>query len=301
MNLLYITWGNRLNNHTECIFSILTALQYRNSFDDCYIITDHPEYYSLLNKHIHILFVKPEKFDEWMGIDKFIFNIKIEGIQYFHQTFPDKNFLYADSDTCFIKPLSKIKEKIDEGFLFMHILEDTFADFMKRSRTAKRIYPIIEKLNLEKFDLNQAISPKTKIYNAGIIGINVKQFSATSILKETLELTKYFLSVKELAKIHFLEQFSFSLILEKYATLETCGEIITHYWGNKKVWDNKINSFLLECQLKNKNLNDIINDIKTLNYDYPVICRERSLNKKLKKQIDKIIPNKYKYREDMIK
>lgn len=292
MNLLYITWGKGMGNHMQTIFAIITAFRYRESFKNIYIVTDHPEYYSFLKDSVQIINVTEETLERWAGPENFILNIKIKGLELFNELYPQENVFFTDSDTFFYESPHLINDLLSQGKAAMQLNEGTFGDRLTKSKTTQRLLPILESLPIEKLKLKRTITKDTQMYNSGVIALpahNMKQ-----ILAQVSDLTTYFLSIKGL-RIHYLEQLAFSLVIEDNYELHDCEYCVGHYWGNKEEWQENISTFLIKGFSANYGIDDFVQALSDFNFDLPIIVRKRSMNKKLKQKVDKLIPNKYTY------
>lgn len=294
MNLLYITWGERIDNHMQTIFSIITAFRYRDSFKNIYIITDYPKYYTSLGDSVHIIEINKTILDNWMGPEKFIFNIKIKGIAHFNELYPNEDVFYADSDTFFYTSPLDISISLQNNKAFMHLNEGTFGERLKKSGTMRRVFPILKNLKREDLGLKQSIIETTCMYNAGIIALPA--YNMGNILKQVSLLTNYFLSIKEL-KTHYLEQLAFSLVIEDNYELHDCEYCVGHYWDNKEEWQENISNFLLKGFFCNYGINDFVGALSVFNFDIPIGVRQHSMNRKLTKKLDALFPKKFKYLE----
>lgn len=291
MNLLYIVWGERASNHTQCIFSLLSALQYPDSFDDYYVLTDHPEYYKIIESKINIIAVSKNQIKEWIGPENYIFNVKIKGIEYFNKLYPDKIILFADTDTFFYKDPSPLRALISDKQSVMHMNEGTYDANMKRSQTARRVFPKLAKLDLG----NYRITGETCMHNSGVLGIYPSEKFA-EILKNVFDVTDT-LNAANL-RLHYTEQLAFTLVLQKETELYTAHEYVAHYFPNKKEWDENIKSFFAKCFLKNLTIEQLIAEYKNFEFDIPIRRKKKGLNKRLSKFLDKILPERINYLDD---
>lgn len=292
MNLLYITWGERIENHMQTIFSIMSAFRYRESFKGVYIITDNPKYYTFLDDSVHIIKVTKETLDDWVGSDKYIYKIKMKGLELFNKLYPKENVFFADSDTFFYESPELISNLLVKGKAAMHLNEGTFGERLKKSKSTQKLLPILKSLPIEKLKLKHAINENTRIYNSGVIALpahNMKE-----ILAQVSELADYLLSIKGL-KFHYVEQLAFSLVIEDHYELQDCDYCVGHYWGNKEDWQENISIFLLKGFFNNYEIKDFVEALLDFDFNLPILVRQRSMNKKLKAKIDKLIPNKYSY------
>ena len=61
MNLLYITFGPRLEIHHQAAFSILSFLTHPAEVHSITLITDAPEFYGHVQAHINLIAITPDR------------------------------------------------------------------------------------------------------------------------------------------------------------------------------------------------------------------------------------------------
>lgn len=285
MNLLYINWGTNHINYMQSIFSITTAFRYKDCIDKCFIMTDHPEYYDSIKDEIEIIKITQQQIDDWMGAKKFVLNIKIKGIELFHNLHPDKYFMFVDSDTFFYSSPKDIFTSLTDNpkCAYLHLSERSYGDRIKNNKNEKALFD-----KLSEVQSDYPISETTVMYNSGVIALQPHDMQET--LNDIYKLTNQFLD--EGIKSHYLEQLAFSAVLQKKYDLQTCGNVIGHYWGNKQEWNPLVASFVVEGLIKKYTINDYINILPTIDFNRPVVQERTYWNIKFVNLMYRLFPNR---------
>ncbi len=282
MNIVYLVFGNKMENFQQVYFSIYTALLKKNSDDRIIIVAENASLFNSFGNSIEIIPIDRIVIKEWEGKHHFFWRVKIKALQLIAQKYPKKSLLYLDGDTFFYKNLDSLREGLSNGQNYMHIAEG------KLSELSSKTERLMWKQMKGKTYYNTEIDEYSTMWNAGLIGISNKHF-------DCLELT---LGINDAmcedgVTRRLIEQFSFSVGLNVYSPLKPADDIVGHYWGNKKQWNAIISDFLKECFMKNYSLSEIVEQVKEMNLtQHPIRVRESNTQRKLKNFVDKFYKNK---------
>jgi hypothetical protein len=89
-------------------------------------------------------------------------------------------------------------------------------------------------IDIAKHFNNNILSPKTKMYNSGCLGMHKGNIK---LIPEMIELTGEILKVR---RIHTAEQLATSAVLAQHTTIHETKDRMIHYWRNKDVYTDKV-------------------------------------------------------------
>lgn len=283
MNLVLLTFGEKLENHYQAAFSLLSFLRDK-LIQRAIMVTDRPEFYRFLGSKVEILQINHETLKEWQQPHQFFWRVKMKALEDIARKYPNQDLLYVDSDTFLATDLKEISQKLAEGETFMHIFEKVLSDL--ESNTFKNMY---KNLNNKTFS-DIKIHTNSAMWNAGVIALPAQK--AKEIIQLSLSTCDEMCETPCTRRL--IEQFAFSVSLNHLSKLNACDHIIGHYWGNKAEWNKEISNFFVDCQLKQFSLEEMIEELSKFNWNkLPLEKKQRSLAEKLKKVIDKLFPIKH--------
>lgn len=282
MNLVLLTFGEKLETHYQAAFSILSFLRDKE-IERIVMVTDRPDFYRFLGTKIDILPVNNEILREWQQPYQFFWRVKIKALEEIARKYPNDDLLYVDSDTFLATNLQEISQKLTQGETFMHIFEKMISN--AESNTLKNMY---QHLNNHSFS-GVKIHQNSQMWNAGVIALPNQK--ASEIIELSLNVCDEM--CKTACTRRLIEQFAFSVSLKHLSTLNPCDHIIGHYWGNKSEWNKEIANFFVNSQLKNLSLDEMIKELNQFNWNkLPLEKKQRSSADKLKNIVDKLFPIK---------
>ncbi|NLY75091.1 MAG: hypothetical protein GX075_07275 [Firmicutes bacterium] len=285
MTLVYLIFGKEFANHIQANFSILSMLTQREEIDSINVVTDNPTFYNRLAGVINVINVEQEVLQEWKGKNDFFWRVKIKAIELLANIYKNKHLLYLDSDTFLFGNLKYIKEKLDEGFSFMHLNEGKLSQL--RSKTEKRMWQQTSNKDFGPVKINQ----NHCMWNAGVIGIPGNK--SAELIKATLDICDAMLERNITRRL--IEQLAFSLALSEFSQLIPAENHIGHYWGNKEEWQSFIVASFLKSYFGNTTLNEQIESFKSLDYTkIPIALRIPNTRRRLFNLITKLFPEKDK-------
>lgn len=282
MNIVYLVFGNNMDNYQQAYFSIYTAFARKNTEDRIIVVTEDPSLFRFFEDKIDIIPINKELIKEWEGKYQFFWRVKIKALQLIAEKYSSDPILYLDSDTFFYKDMDSLRNSLKNGQNYMHLEEGKLSKLS--SKTEKLMWKQLKGKTYNKVKINE----NSAMWNAGLIGISPQHF-------DCLELT---LGINdEMCADHvtrrLIEQFAFSTGLNEYSKLKPADGVVGHYWGNKKEWNQIIGHFLKECFMKNYSLHQIIEEVKEIDLiQNPIRVRESNTQRKLKTFIDQFFKNK---------
>ncbi len=281
MHLLYLTFGENINNHVEAHFSIYTFLAQRNDINTINVITDRPEFYNDLKGYINIITVDEKILNEWKGEYNFFWRIKIKAIEMLCDLYKSEPVIYLDADTFLFSDIKFLKESFLQGAALMHEDEGNLSAI--KAKTAKKMWSQTK----GKIYSGITILPSHKMWNAGVVATpNQKNNSECK-----LALTICDEMCKQKVTPRLIEQFALSVALSETYGLQPADKTIAHYWSNKENWDKLIQQFFNSVYFRKLTVEEICNEIKMIPFDkLPVKIKIKNTNTSLKLLIEKIYP-----------
>lgn len=283
MNLILLTFGQRLENHYQACFAILSFLK-DPLIKRVVVITDRAEFYTFLGDKVSIFPINDQILKEWQGEYQFFWRIKIKALEKIAQIYPEQDLLYIDSDTFLATDLQGIQQKLASQQAIMHLNETHLG-----SGSTKRLRNMCRVLNGKTLS-GVSINEQSQMWNAGVIGLPAKQ--ASQLIALSLQLCDEICATT--CPRYLIEQFAFSLALNHLNQLSSCEQSIGHYWGNKTEWNQLICQFFVKTQLTQTSLQDCIEQLAHFNWQQiPLSKKQRKTNQTLKKYIDNLFPAKH--------
>lgn len=101
MNIVYLVFGNNIENYQQAHFSIYTALLFKNAGDRIVVVTDNTQLFNSFGNHIETISINNDVIKEWEGEYQFFWRVKIKALQLVSGKYPSESILYLDGDTFF--------------------------------------------------------------------------------------------------------------------------------------------------------------------------------------------------------
>ena len=282
MRLLYLVFGNNVQNHFQANFSILSFLkQSAEILDGILVVTDTPDYYKHLANTVEIYAITQDTLKEWKGKYDFFWRVKIKALEFAANKYPNSPLLYIDTDTFLHGSLSDMHKNLSAGTAFMHEAEGALKALA--SKTEQRMWQQIKGKTFGGIEM----TPDVFMWNAGVVAIpGQKTLEAISLALRICD----DLSAQQVVP-RLIEQFALSVSLAKTFQLQEAKRYVGHYWSVKEQWNTVIGAFLLESRLKDRTLEA---DLKALEYfDYsklPIKIIARNTQHRLNNLVNKLLP-----------
>jgi hypothetical protein len=276
MRLLYLVFGDNLQNHFQATFSILSFLRQKSSgLAGITVITDAPDFYQHLTSDIEVQVIESATLREWQGKHNFFWRAKIKALEFTAQQYSDLPLLYLDTDTFLHGSLSQLSQALNADTAFMHESEGPLAGLS--SKTERLMWQQIKGRTFGDIQIQE----QHQMWNAGVVGIpaarNLEAIAlALRICDELCE---------QQVTPRLIEQFALSVGLAETYSLQEARPAIGHYWSTKDEWNSSISAFLLESHLKKRTVADELAAISLFDY------RKLPIKKKLrntKRRLDRL-------------
>jgi hypothetical protein len=284
MRLLYLVFGNNLQNHFQAHFSILSFLRQKSSgLAGITVVTDAPDFYQHLIQEITVHTLSASTLQEWQGKHKFFWRAKIKALEYAARQHPDAPLLYLDTDTFLHGSLAQMSQELAAGTAFMHEAEGTLASLT--SKTERRMWQQVKERSFGGVVMHK----RHLMWNAGAVGIPAAQNLgaiglALHICDELCE---------QQVTPRLIEQFALSVALAETYSLQAARPYIGHYWSTKDDWNAGISAFFLESHLKKRGVEAEIAALSSFEYQkLPIKKKVRNTQRRLEKLVHRLFPPK---------
>jgi hypothetical protein len=283
MNLLYLTFGENISNHTQAQFSICSFLAQRQFIKSINVVTDQPDFYNNLQAHLNVIKVDTSTLNQWKGEYNFFWRIKIKAIGMLCDMYKSEPVVYLDSDTFLYNDVTTFQQQLIHGKAFMHEIEGKLSKL--KSKTEKKMWREVGRKVLGAVEIKEHHA----MWNAGVV--------ATPNSKGGKDITAALAICDDMCKQkvtpRLIEQFALSVALHEHYGLLQADKYIGHYWANKESWNKSINEVLTEAYCKSLTTEQTIDRIAAFDYyELPVKRRVKNTKLRLEKAINNIFPDK---------
>lgn len=199
----------------------LDTLQYR-----IVVLTDDTEPFNDLP--VHSILLEPRDIAEGMGIHKFHHRMKIAcTLRVLHSA---EITVHVDTDTIFTQSPQIMFDRLKSNTLAVHVVEATWGGHSSHDHY---------KLTNNTLSKEGLVSNKTKMINAGVIGI-VREDEA--LLRESLQVMDKYYPLS--GKVFCFDQMALSFTAyKKQYKIITCSDVLTHYWSKKRAVSARLTAF----------------------------------------------------------
>ncbi|WP_133273170.1 hypothetical protein [Hymenobacter radiodurans] len=284
MRLLYLVFGNNLQNHFQAHFSILSFLRQKNSgLAGITVVTDAPDFYQHLAQEITVHTLSANTLQEWQGKHEFFWRAKIKALEYAVRQYPEAPLLYLDTDTFLHGSLAQMSQELAAGIAFMHEAEGALATL--RSKTERRMWQQVKDRSFGGVTMHE----QRLMWNAGVVGI------PASRNLEAIELALRICDdlCEQQVTPRLIEQFALSVALAETYSLQAARTYIGHYWSTKDDWNASISAFFLESHLKKRTVASELAALSAFDYQkLPIKKKVRNTQRRLENLVHKLFPPK---------
>ncbi|MEZ4801819.1 MAG: hypothetical protein R2797_03535 [Gelidibacter sp.] len=279
---MYLVFGQDRSNYQQAIFSILSLLPQLHDNDEVVVITDSCDRFEILNTKIRIIKISNETLEAWKGNYGNFFRIKIMAMLHVAKDTNNKSILYLDADTFLFGNFQNLRVHLENGYNIMHTNEGKLS--ASKSKSQKPMWKSLKGKTVE----NIVITDSLCMWNAGVIGISKAHIDALDIalkLCDTISKTDI--------KPRLIEQLSVSIALSHLGGIQSAENDIGHYWGNKPMWNEKIEDVFLDNYFKNLTIEDLTQTIKTIDFkEIPIHIKSRDTKLRLQKLVSYIFKDR---------
>lgn len=196
------------------------------------LFTDKPEYFKkyLEGLPIEYSLLNDQKIKELKGNINFIHRMKIGIIKETLEKYNNgESLFYIDSDTFFIKNPQTVIDSISSNTFFMHLHEYEFSSIDINIRSINDpMRKLIEYIKNNTFKIEHNSKFKIRLnhssWNAGVM---IFDNSHKQYLNDVYSITEQLYST---TLCHASEQFAFSIIFQEKFDIQSCDNIVFHYW-----------------------------------------------------------------------
>jgi hypothetical protein len=282
MQLLYLVFGNNIQNHFQANFSILSFLrQGQGIITGITIVTDAPAFYQHLAQQVTVQAIDAATLKQWQGEFHFFWRAKIKAMEHVARQQPNVPLLYLDTDTFLHGSLPEFSRQLAAGTAFMHETEGPLARLP--SKTERRMW---EQVKGRDFG-GVTITEQHQMWNAGAIALPApRNLEAIGLALRICD---------DMCARHvtdrLIEQFALSVALAETYPMQEAKPYIGHYWSTKDEWNASIGAFLLESHLKQRTVADDLTALGSFGYQHlPVKKKARNTQHRLNKLVGKLLP-----------
>lgn len=282
MQLLYLVFGENVQNHFQANFSILTFLrQGPKFFKRIVVVTDAPAFYQHLRGVITVLPIDAATLQDWQGAYKFFWRAKIKALEFVGQQHPDAPLLYLDTDTLLHGSLAGLNQLLTAGTALMHEAEGCLAALT--SKTDRRMWQQVQGRSFG----GVTITRQHQMWNAGVVAIPAQR--RQEAIGRALAICDA-MSARQVTP-RLIEQFALSVALSETYPMREARPYIGHYWSTKKEWNESIGTFLVESHLKQRNVAADIAALDTFDFQLnPVKKKIPNTRHRLNRLVGKLLP-----------
>ncbi|QKG52207.1 hypothetical protein [Hymenobacter sp. BRD67] len=284
MRLLYLVFGNTIQNHFQANFSILSFLRKNSHFlTGITVITDAPDLYQHLASIVTVQAIPAATLQEWQGKFKFFWRVKIKALEYTAQQYAGEHIIYLDTDTFLHGSLSYLSQELANGVAFMHEVEGALSSLA--SKTERRMWQQVKDRSFGGITMHKQLS----MWNAGVVGIPASQNMAA--IKLALSICDELCEQQVTPRL--IEQFALSVALHETYPLHEARPYIGHYWSTKAEWNSVISTFFLESHLRNRTADEEVAALTKFDYrQMPIKKKVRSTQARLNSLVSMVFPPK---------
>lgn len=243
MRLVLLTFGDRLDVHTQAAFCIVSFLK-ADAALPVSIVTDRPAFYAHFGSRVRLHEVNAATLREWEGPPAFFWRIKIRALQEVAAACPGDDLLYVDADTILAGGLDRLRATLAEGRTLMHLPEHRLCD--APTKTERQNWHVLRGGRFGGI----AVDEQTTMWNAGVVGVPAAR--APVLLAQALAACDAMCATP--ARRRLLEQLAFSMALSEGGSIADARNEVLHYWGNKPGWQAAIDAFWLRSRLEARSL-----------------------------------------------
>lgn len=282
MQLLYLVFGNNIQNHFQANFSILSFLRQGSGIlSGITVVTDAPDFYRHLAQDVTVQAIDAGTLKEWQGEFNFFWRAKIKAMEHVARQQPTAPLLYLDSDTFLHGSLPDFSRLLAAGTAFMHETEGLLARLP--SKTERRMW---EQVKGHAFG-GVTINEQHQMWNAGAVAVP----AARSLEAIALALRICDDMCAQQVTPRLIEQFALSVALAETYPMQEAKPYIGHYWSTKEDWNASIGTFLLESHLKQRTVTAELAALEFFDYQQlPVKKKTRNTQHRLNRLVGKLLP-----------
>lgn len=236
-NLVFFAMGEMYNK--QCVFAILSLLNvYNRKLPESlhiYVYTNQPEFFSVIESKfgIKLIQINQDTINKWLNGQDYFLLTKISVVKDFLENYPG-NMVFVDTDVIFKRRLDSTFKKIAKGEHVLHLREEKLSSegnihFLKAFQDKKFILSSGRTITIGR---------QSEMWNSGLIGLSSQRLH---LVDDVMELCQKLIPH---SSSRFLEQLSFSLVLQDTGKLTGDHKKLVHYWWKKSFFNPVINEVI---------------------------------------------------------
>lgn len=214
--IVYLMYGNRREYHLELTYSVLSAARFLKQQPDeiqiVLITTPDGRREDLPVRHV---IIDDAEMARWMLDGKYNHAAKYQAILRAMDQF-QRSVVLIDTDTYFTQHPAKLFERIGPGRALMCDADAPLGAHPEWSGLLARIEAPIA---------GYTVNAASTMFNSGIVGVD---WSMRPKIAEVYELMRDLFAIETVFNI---EQYAFSAVLDRHASVSICPDLVKHYWG----------------------------------------------------------------------
>ncbi|WP_141683999.1 hypothetical protein [Rhizobium sp. AC44/96] len=214
--IAYLTYGNRREYGLELTYSVMSAVHFlRQRNDNIQIVLITTAASRRDDLPVRHLIIDDDEMDRWMLDGKYAHAAKYAA---FLRALDESQgqVILIDTDTYFTQHPETLFERIGPKRALMHDYDTTLGTHPEWTKLLAQIGGPIA---------GYRVDGASVMLNSGIVGAD---WSIRSQIDEVYDLMSGLFAIEPVFNI---EQFAFSAVLGKYASLSVCPDVVRHYWG----------------------------------------------------------------------
>lgn len=212
------------------------------------IFTDNPALFEapLAGLPVDYVVLDAGRLEALRGPQQYVHRVKAAIIDQVFRAHPGSNVLFCDSDTFFVAEADQLLQSLRPGVSLMHQREYRLSEAVgvyaafNQAKFPRRMLELLDKQIFEVGGTKLRFHPSQYVWNSGVLGLAP---DIAALMPDVLALNDAFYAGSGWITS---EQNAFSLALQVKTRLETSGEYVLHYWGQrqKQLMDSQLAALL---------------------------------------------------------
>lgn len=281
MNLVYITFGDRIDHHLQASFSIYSFLCRKESFTSITVLTNSPAFYEHLKNDVQVIWVNQDQLADWKGPHDFFWRVKIKALELMASQYAGQPVMYLDTDTFLYVDPVLLKTQLENGHALMHEKEAALSRY--KSKTTSKMWSQVKNRSYS----GVAVDESSSMWNAGVVAspntLGNQEFITA------VEICDAMCAAGVTRRL--IEQFALSLSLQHFYGLEPAAGAIAHYWSNKEDWNRAITEVIAAAYFKNFTTSEVLSDIRKFDFHrIPIVKKQKNTRERLDRLVSRLFP-----------
>ncbi len=236
-HLIYLACGQH-DVQVQALYAAYSALAWKGALAlEVHVYTDAPKIFLPLTGRVQLHELSPERIRSWLGPGNYPFRLKIAVLAEAALEHSEERVLFTDSDTFFFADFAPVFARIAPGNAVLH----------------RKEYPVMShptgqlqrfRRRMSKFHFRgSAIDLNADMWNSGAIGLHPSQFHLLHTVLAFID------AISPHYKKQLVEQYAVAYFLQKNVQLQSCDDVLFHYWAQKAEYQQVIEPRLAKWKL----------------------------------------------------